>query len=202
MRRHALLLTTASLLAMVTVAGSLLFFGMKGIGTRPLQEDEKTLLISIDDLAAYFDPIPGDRRLCERSVAKRNMDGCLELEYSYDTDRDPGAEHFLYLSSEAELWKSEAAAAESCRERIAAYKTGIKIRSGRTFRETPELFSLGEGSWVAMVFQGDRPVGNIVVTRQSGTVHSLIVYGLVFDERDLLEALFQPLVRAGAAPRS
>lgn len=182
------------LLCVLLVAVALVAISFHGVSSRGVREEEKHQLITVDKLAAYAE-IPGNRSLCESYTAKRNIDGSLELEYAYDTDNDPNAEEFLFLKSEAEMSDTLRLAQESFAGRVSAYKMGTSLVAGRNVQEKPGLFLLGEDNFAAIVAQDSKVIGNIVVTRKGTTVHSLLLYGIYFDEREPLESLFESAMR-------
>ena len=91
-------------------------------------------MVTVEQLEDHA-AIPGRRSLCESYSAKLNLDGSWELEYEYDSDRNPRAEGFLYLNSEAEWNNSVRLAKESFANLVTAYKLGTKLASGRTMEE-------------------------------------------------------------------
>jgi hypothetical protein len=181
-------------LILLLAVAALLTISFTGLSSRDVLEEERHLLISADDLAMHT-AIPGSRTLCESYLAKRNVDGSLELEYKYDTDEDPNAEEFLFLKSEAETSSTITLAKQSFADRITAYKMGASVVAGRKLEENRELFLLGEENFAAIVTQDGSAVGNIVVTRKGATVHSLILYGVHFNDRKTIESLFVASMR-------
>lgn len=178
----------------VLAAAALVSLSFTGVSSRDVREDERHMLVTINDLAPYA-TIPGDRSLCESYIAKRNVDGSLEVEYKYDTDEDPEAEEFLLLKSETETSGTVRLAKESFANRVAAYKMGASLVSGGRLQEDSSLFSLGEDNFAAISTLDGDVIGNIVVTRKGNVVYSLLIYGLYLDEREQLESLLKPTMR-------
>jgi len=178
----------AALLALVL----LFWIGARGVSSRPPTQAEKRLLVPASRLGAWgiADLKPGT---CERYVAKRNLDGSLELEYEYDSDRDPESQKYLFFKSEAEINSSLDDATTSFRMQIVAYRTGMwAVR--RRMEELPDLLSLGDQSYAAVIRHDEEPIGNIAVVRQGKIVHSLVIIGVYFSEPKDLEALLCPVL--------
>ncbi len=184
----------AAFLVFAVVVATVILVSFKGVSSRDVRDDERRLLVTVDNLAPYA-VIPGDRSLCESYIAKHNIDGSLELEYEYDTEKDPMSEDVLFFKSEAEISDTVPLAKESFATRISAYKMGSSLVSGRKLQEKPSLFSLGEDNYAAIITQDGNPIGNVVVTRKGATVHSLVILGVYFDEREHLESLLASAMR-------
>ena len=161
-----------------------------GMSLRTVQKDEKLLLVSVDDLAPHT-PIPGKRSLCESYVVGHDADGAPQIEYEYDTNKDPDAEEFLLLKSEADISPTIRLAKESFEAYVTGYKMGTHSVSGLEVKECPTLFSAGEDNFAAMVTRDGDIIGNMVVTRKGKIVYGLLLYGVYFDEREPLESVFE-----------
>ncbi|MEM8954705.1 MAG: hypothetical protein AAGD22_11180 [Verrucomicrobiota bacterium] len=191
------LIVFGSVAAAIALLGVLFYIGARGVSVRPMFEDEKELLLPL----SCFNPEYASQfsfEKCESFLAKTNIDGSLELEYRYDSDRDPNSP-FLFYTSEAEINRSIKDAETSFSMSIAAYKTGVALVKGRTIAPLTDFFTLGERNYAARIEDDGIQVGNIVVTRQGKIVHSLLVIGMTFDSRDEIEALMSPVVLASKA---
>ena len=135
----------------------------------------------------------------ESTQVKINLDGSTEIEYEYDSEDDPGSTEYLWLISEAEINESAQLASTAFSDRVLAYKSGLLISmSGVEFVEDSRLFSLGEENYIAYMEKDGIKLGNVLVTRKDNIVFSLLLGGLYFDERELLEELMAPkLEKAG-----
>jgi hypothetical protein len=186
-----ILILLALLAGAICIGAVLYLVGSRGIHRRAPTEEEKRLLVHISELEEYG--LSGEGlAACETYVAKTNLDGSLEIEYKYDSDLDPGCEVYLYLVSQVETDASVAAASESFRYLISAYKLGASAVEGREVREVPGLITLGDESYGAIIEQDGEPVGNAIVVRRGTSVHSLLLLGFTFESRELLEELLRP----------
>lgn len=184
----------------ITFTGGLLYFGYNGISTRELTEDEKLLLLNYDNFQRYTDKELYPES-CGKYSAKTNLDGSLELEYSYDSERDTLSD-FLYLSSNAEINRTEKDAKESFKMTIGAYHIGTKFVKGRKIQEIPNVLDLGDQSYFAMVVQDSFNIGNAVVIREGKTIHSLIILGLYFEDADIMKSMFSSILYVSKAKRN
>jgi hypothetical protein len=181
-----------SIMAVITAIMLLAYFGAVGIDSRAITEDEKKLLLTTAQfnsaVAARFSHQP-----CESFIAKTNMDGSLELEYEYDSQKDPNSP-FLFFKSEAEINKTVGDAEESFKMSIAAYKTGAAMAKGRKIIAQPDFFTLGEQNYAARIEDDGRVVGHIILTRVGKIVHKLLTLGMILETRDEVETLLEPVL--------
>jgi len=200
MKRAFLILGIAvAVVALVAVSAVLVVVAIRGVSSREPTQAEKEMLVQASRLADYgADNL--NPTLCETFKAKTNLDGSLELEYEYDSDRDPKSKQSLFFKSEAEINRSVRDARESYFMQIAAYKAGALLVKGRSIQESPELLSLGEQNFSALIMQDGKPLGNVVVIRQAATVHSLLTIGLYFDEADDLRSLLRGVMEKSKKP--
>jgi hypothetical protein len=191
MKRALVVLGSVAIVALVL--GVLLRLGCKGISTREPTEEEMQLLIPVSRL----EPLgvtglnPG---ACESVIAKRNLDGSLELEYEYDSERAPESSRFLFYKSEAEISDSAEDARESHMLQVAAYKAGTMLVKGRKLERSSASFSVGEQNYLGTVTQDGKPLGTVAVVRQGTIVHSVLILGLYFDDPEQLKTLLKPVL--------
>jgi hypothetical protein len=197
MRKH-ILLALGALGAIFTVGALLVILGVKGVASRAPTAAERRLLVSVGELG-QFGISNLNRDLCESHVAKRNLDGSLEIEYEYDSDRDAESEELLFFKSEAEINSSVSDAEECFGMRIAAYKAGASLVQGRRIEENPALFSLGDQRYSALITQDGSVIGNVLVVRQGTVVHSLLMMGRYLSDPEDLEHLLKPVLERSKA---
>lgn len=185
--KKTILIAVAAIVITLLGIGLLIFLGYKGISNRPPTEEERSMMISFDVLEPFgYTNLP--RQVGETWSAKVNIDGSTELEYEYDSDR-AGDTNFLYLTADVSLDSTELEAQESFKLAVGAYKIGLKI-GGATAEEKPELITLGDENYSALIRVDDEPMGNIVLVRHGRIIHSLLIMGLYFEEQIDLEGLF------------
>lgn len=173
----------------VLLAAGAVVVSKSGVASREATGQEKRLLVTVDRIAQFVD-IPGKRSLCETCVTRKNFTGSTELEYLYDTDKDPDARKFLYLVSEAETLNSETRAKETFSDQVQAYQLGTSLVAGRKMEPKPYLSTLGDDRYSSTVTQDGKPIGNIVVARKGSVVYSLVIFGVYFEDQQSLESLF------------
>ena len=163
-----------------------------GCTTRNIREEEKDLLVTVEELENYGlninHPAEG-----ESYILKTNFDGSTEIEYEYDSKKDSNNDDNLWLKSEAEISNTPDEAIISFKDRINAYKLGLAIGSSDIeIVEDPELFDLGDESYGAYLAAGERNLGNLLVIRKGNTVFSLLLTGKYIDNPQLLHELMIP----------
>lgn len=169
-----------------------IYFGYNGIHSREITENEKQLLLNLDSLHKYTNKELYPES-CEEYLAKLNLDGSLELEYKYDSDKDSLSD-FLFMSSNAEINRTVKDARESFMMTIGAYQLGTKFVKERNIQEIPNFIELGDQCYFGMVMQDSLELGNVIVIRQNKTIHSLIILGLYFKDINILEHIFTPIL--------
>ena len=176
------------------VLASVIVLGVSVVGcsSSEVQDDEKKLLVTVRDLEAYgvvvADPTEG-----ETFLSKRNLDGSTEIEYEYDSEKDPTNTDNLWVKSEAEIHKTAELANTAFDDRITAYKIGGFLGSSEVrISEDPDLFTWGDENYSAYFEKNGIKLGNIIVVRKGNTVFSLLITGLYFDDPQLLYDLLGP----------
>lgn len=158
---------------------------------------EKSLLVQVGDLVA-FGIVPNAGPHTETYKAKRNLDGSVELEYTYGSALD-GARFVLH--SEAEVSASEKNAGGSFRARVKAYQIGVRLsaKEGTRLLDQPALPGVGAANYVGQLCVGGKPAGSTVVVWQGKTVFSVQLSGVFIDDAEDWKALLVPrLANEGA----
>ncbi|MBN2684226.1 MAG: hypothetical protein JXR40_03005 [Pontiellaceae bacterium] len=185
------LIVGIALMVFITVVGGLIFFAFKGIGSRPPTASEKTMLLTAESLADFgFTNLLAE---CETYLAKRNLDGTPELEYEYDSEKAPDQER-LFISSGVGLEPSPEDASTSFKIFVTTLKGTIKISSKAELQDRPDLFTLGDERYSALIVSNGEPQGNLVAVRSGRIIHHAIITGIYFEEREYLEKLFAPIL--------
>ena len=198
--RRTRLIAVSAVAGLAGVAGAVVLvaaLSFRGLAPRTeLTEAEHSLLVQVDDLIP-FGVVPRQGRFAETCRAKRNVDGSLELEYTYDVLN--GDSRFT-LKSEAEVCATAADAAASFRARASAYRLGTRFAGGRGKRwlDQPDLPGVGAANSVGQVQVDGKPAGSVVVVLQDRTVFSVLLSGVFIDDPADWAALFAPhLAQAG-----
>lgn len=183
--KKTILIVVGVILVLVLGFGTLVYFGYNGISSRAPTDAEKSMLITLDVLESYGYTNQPQEATAIWS-AKVNIDGSTELEYEYELESETD---YLYIVSDVNLEATEKDARDSFKIGINAYKLGLKI-GGATAEKKPNLFTLGDERYSAQIMIDGDPFGNLVVVRHGRIIHSLILMGLYFDEKEDLESLF------------
>jgi hypothetical protein len=136
--------------------------------------------------------------LPKKFKAKRNLDGSLELEYDYESEKR-GATFALH--SEAEVSATAKDAEGSFQARVSAYKLGVRLaaKQGTRLVDQPALPGVGESNYLGQMCVGNKPAGSTVVVRQGRTVFSVQLSGVFIDDAEDWQALLAPrLANEGA----
>lgn len=177
-------LAVLGLLAIIGGGLAVFYFLSKGFDERQPTEAEKKLLIAPSALASF-----GAGKLdggAVRYSAKRNFDRSIELQCEHDKEG-------FYFISGAEIHRSKRDARESFRLQILAYKGGVSIGSGQ-LQNANTLIGSGDERYAGYIRKNGNIVGNVFAIRQGRVVHTLLLTGIYFSEREDVEALFAPLL--------
>lgn len=173
-------------LGMICVAAALVYFGARGISSRAPTDAEKRLVLDAAALEPYG--AQPDAK-CGTYRAKRHLDASLEIEYEHDCE---GAD--LYVVSGAEIARSTRDARQSYPLAIGAYRTGMLFGENIKLQPRADLLTIGDQHYAALVTKDGKPIGNVFVVRQGRVVHSLLLIGLYFDDRETVEELMGRVV--------
>lgn len=183
----AVLIILCCVLSVVAV-----IIGYRGSARREVDDSEKELLVTVQDLEVFGIVDPGHAK-CESFMAKKNFDRSLEIEYEYDFEKDPACVPSLWIKSEAEIAPSEEQASTSFGDRINAYKLGASLTwQGVEIEEDPTLLSMGDESFGAFLVKDDTKLGNVFIIRKGNTVLSLLLAGVYTGEPAAIEELLAP----------
>ncbi|MBN1317369.1 MAG: hypothetical protein JXA42_17945 [Anaerolineales bacterium] len=163
--------------------------------TKEIKEEEKALLVTIRDLEGYGVIVKYPAK-GESFQVKTNLGDSTEIEYEYDSEKDPESTENLWIKSEAEILDNDELASTEFDDRISAYKLGAFLgNSDVEIREDPELFSLGDENFSAYFELDGKKFGNVLVVRKGNVVLSLLIAGLYFDDPLLLHELMAPRLK-------
>jgi hypothetical protein len=182
----AIVLALCGVASVVAIIAGLIYFGGRGISSRPATDAERRLILSATSFEKFGETLEPK---CQKYTSRVNLDGTREVELEYDC----GESSAVFITSEAEICRSVREARESFALSIGAYKAGLTIGGG-TVEARPELLSLGDQHYAALVRSGTNVVGCVFVVRQGRVVHALVTTGIYFDDPDDIRDLFAPLL--------
>ncbi|MBN2164039.1 MAG: hypothetical protein JXR25_02180 [Pontiellaceae bacterium] len=185
-----ILIISAAVFAVI-IAGliGLLWIGYTGLSTREPTEAEKSMLITVEALADFgYTNLP--RAQCETYEAKLNIDGTTELDYEYDSSKAPD-QSVLYLTSGISLEKSLSDAATAFDLLVFGMKKGVEVLSDSQLEARPDLCSVGDEQYCAIILSDGNPVGNLVVVRSGVLIHHMGISGIYFDNREYIDEIIQ-----------
>ena len=157
---------------------AVLSFLLVGLATTPVKDEEKALLITIDDIAATGVDIGNTSEAGEKYTARRFINGTTEIEYEYDSENDPTNLEIVVFYSEADTYRNEDLAIKAFDDSINAYLLGAKAGDADIeVVEIPNHFTLGEQNYSAFMEVDGIRFGNIVVTQTGKLVYSLLLAG-------------------------
>ncbi len=174
-------------LALAAIVGAVGYFLINGISSRPASETEKRLVVDAAALVEYGADVDPK---CGKHTTTRNLDGTTDVSYECDAKS-------VYVLSSTEVNPSVRDARQSFLLNIGAYKAGVAIGDATLERRDDLLGNLGEDRYAALIRSGGKNAGNLLIVRQGRVVHSLMITGLYFDDREPLRELFTPVVEEG-----
>jgi hypothetical protein len=183
----------ALLLAVLAVTGC-------GPVSRPPSEEEKRLVVTVEDLAAI-----GVTNVnvadCATLHTTTRLDRSRLTEYAYDSDKDTNSTEFLLLQSTCSREASERDARQKYLMLIDGFEASARGMGGRKLVEQEGLSRSGDEVYARRVLDGDAPVGNVVVIRQGRNVTTFLLLGPCVEDPDTLRKILEPaLDRAAGKP--
>jgi hypothetical protein len=158
-----------------------------------IEEGEREFLITIEDLAAQGVDVGTTTHTGANLVARRYINGMVEVEYGYDSAEDPQNRTEVVFFSEADFYRNVELAKKGFIDTIEAYKVGVSINLGDLdIIEIPGSFTKGEDNFSAILKSFGNQFGNIVVTRQGKLVYSFILVGPTIQYKQTLINLIEP----------
>ena len=175
-----------------TLALSIAMLAVAACSKGPLQDSDRELLVTAEDLAEYGVAIDREGSTThERRI--RYWDGTYELEYSFET-ADGSAEP-LYLDTTASFERHTGEARSTFIVLRTSLKIGLSV-GGVEAVEDPDFFPFGDDRYFAFLeYEGSR-VGNVLVARVGKATYSLVLSGVFFDDAELWTELVQPKLEA------
>lgn len=190
MKNRNLTFSAAGIVVLGVIISAVIARSSKSLPTRAPSADEKTMLVTVADLADFgYTNLP--REVCETWWAQPTLSGITEVDYEYDSEKQGDEGQFIYMSSDATCEPSIEFAEQTFDIAVEAMQHSAKMGAGAHAEEKADLFGLGDEAYSAQIILDDSVYGNIVVVRKGRVVHSLIVTGLYFDQQEDLEDLFE-----------
>lgn len=164
-----------------------------GCTSTDVTEDEKALLITIEDLAAQGVPVGSPTQAGVKYAARRFINGTTEIEYEYDSENDPSNPAIVIFFSEADTQRNEELAIKAFDDAIEAYLFGASLNSGDIeVIVTPNTFNLGQQNYTAILQSDGSNFGTLVVTRKGKLVYSFLLAGPYIQYKQTLVNLIGP----------
>ena len=158
--------------------------------SRPIQDADKPLLITVEDIAQYgITYAEGDAFTVVNRVYY--VDFTKEIEYEYDSpegreDVDP-----LYITVTAGFEHTSNEARKSYKIGLGAFTLGTKL-GGLKVEEEKDFFSWGDESYFAVLKNEENIVGNLFTARKGKKIYSFVIVGLYFSDPQMFSELVMP----------
>jgi hypothetical protein len=161
--------------------------------TTDVSEEEKTWLITIDEIAATGVNVGTLGGVGEKYAARRYINGLTEVDYEYDSENDPANAEVVIFFSEADVHRNEDLAVKAFGDAIEAYIMGAQFGSNDVeVVEVPNHISLGFQNYSAYFEINGVKFGNLVVVQKETVVYSLMLAGPYIKYAETIENLIGP----------
>ena len=154
----------------------ILMFFISGCIPLSISEEEKGLLISVEDFQDYDLSYLAEIGEYDKVAY---TDGSIEIEYEYDSFEIEKVDQLMIMSS-INFEKNVAEAKQSFRNFILAYKGGAYFGDSKV--EEQENF----------IDLGDEIFANIIQIRRGDKIYVFMIAGPYFEDPDLVEELLDP----------
>ena len=183
------ILIAAGAMVIIALAGAMVWIGHMAIQSakpKPLTAEERRLVVNPETLAEFGIKINAK---CD-SLHRTGGFGTKQIQYERNCDT-PG----VYVQSLAQVNPSSLEARQSFVLLVATMKGGMRLTGRKLNVEPhPELLTVGDQRYSAIIKYGDDPRGNMFVIRQGRVVHSLIITGFYFNDADAVRKLLGPVI--------
>ncbi|HYH09323.1 MAG TPA: hypothetical protein VEK11_19915 [Thermoanaerobaculia bacterium] len=192
-RRTIFILAGVSLLAGMGVFGFLVWTMFRNVmQPPPPRGDDRRLVVTAEALQEFGGPTPNPA--AEELTAIGQFDGSRNINYEYNTSKDPNAETRLVTSTTTMVHGNALSAIQAFKMQQFATKAGVKLARGAQLIDTPALLTVGDANYAGVFRHNNESSGNLLVVRQGRYVFTVVLIGLVFDEPKEADALMLPLV--------
>jgi hypothetical protein len=173
-------------------------YGKAGVKFRRPTEDEKQLAIRALDLIEAGCPIDFDARQ-EAWITRTFPDGVFEVKYSYVHEDADSLDRFL-MTTRIEIAKDSSQALELFQEGVASREAGVATVGGR-FVFKGNLQNWTDTAYGALTLSGSNEivVGCVLSFQKERLVYSIILRGLFFETKDVVEDIIYPYLERALA---
>jgi len=167
-----------------------LVVGLAGAGCfeLPLEEADRGLLVTAEDLGAWGVPIDrGAASVVERRT--RYFDGSLAVEYEFDASESSESPLFVTSSVDFEMTEGDA------RTYFAVLRKSFELTAGwegMGVNPAPSPYAAGDDSYYAMLDYDGAAVGNLFLARHGKKTFFFVVSGYHIEDPGQFAALVEP----------
>ncbi|MBT3814602.1 hypothetical protein HOE37_05030 [Candidatus Woesearchaeota archaeon] len=166
----------------------ILMFFISGCIPLSISEEEKGLLISVEDFQDYDLSYLAEIGEYDKVAY---TDGSIEIEYEYDSFEIEKVDQLMIMSS-INFEKNVAEAKQSFRNFILAYKGGAYFGDSKV-EEQENFIDLGDETFFSFLVNDDDEIfGNIIQIRRGDKIYVFMIAGPYFEDPDLVEELLDP----------
>ena len=197
-RQRWLVFGLAGLAALSGIAmfGYIVWVTMKNVTSPPPPTaDDRRLVITAEALAEFGGPEPNPK--AESLTAIRQFDGSRNINYEYDSKRDPNAETGLNTTTITMVHSNAFGAIQAFKMQEMTMKAALKLATGKrgaTLIDSPGLLTVGDAQYAGVFRHQNQSTGHLFVVRQGRFVFTVVLFGLVFENAKDANELFLPLV--------
>jgi hypothetical protein len=160
----------------------------KASKSQPVTAEDRTLLVTTDDLAVRVEGFETQPRV-EQLTKKKGLDGSIALEYEYKP-----ADGTLFLNTTVTTERTASAASTNYASLRVGHGLGFSMSADQQTKmeDRNDLFSWGDESHHALITHSGKPVGNLFAARKGRHIYSFMVVGVYFDSTETLGDLLLP----------
>ena len=169
------------------LVGTVVALGKAG-KNQPVTAEDRTLLVTTDDLAARVADFEVQSGV-EQLKKTKGLDGSVVLEYEYKPTG--GA---LFLNTTVTTERSASTATTNYASLRVGHGLGFSMSADKQTKmeDRNDLFSWGDESHHALITHSGKPVGNLFAARKGRHIYSVMVVGVYFDSTETIGDLLLP----------
>lgn len=154
--------------------------------------EERRLLVTTAQLERFG--VKNTQGRAENVVSTSQFDGSRDIQYVYSSKNNPEAPETLYVLSKVQVLPQSLSAMQVFKMEQLAIRAGVGLQEQAKLVPHPELVTLGDQRYAAIIERDEKPAGNLFIIRQGRVVHMLTIGGFYFNSAESVEKLFKPIL--------
>lgn len=165
-----------------------------GCISRKINDNEKELLITFQDIKAVYKLPQFETAQCEKFTTQVLINDAKKLEYEFNSQKNPDNQpNIIVIKSIIDIMPSGSRADSIFEQSIKGYKLGLSLNNKEVkLVEDPKLVNWGDENFSSYLTVRDEKAGNFIMVRKGNAIFTLILAGFYIDDKEILFELLHP----------